>query len=224
MSLLAVQNVCDWCVLTSRTCRSCGGRLGIRDGYLSMIVGPVFAIYLWWDINFNYSPHAIKSVEPVWVLLVLALVGGARWALPYPLAWSWAKRARLNSLRTRQVNAMKMDMPTPSPMTVGTSDFNQGPCGSEKKNICQSTICQQWTSGAQLTRNANAGPRDGFQGDGRLESRPAAALVVAFCRRGANGVAVKVLTRLVVEAKFAQLQSCPNRSRWARIYTEQEKH
>ena len=169
MSLLAVQNVCDWCVLTSRTCRSCGGRLGIRDGYLSMIVGPVFAIYLWWDINFNYSPHAIKSVEPVWVLLVLALVGGARWALPYPLAWSWAKRARLNSLRTRQVNAMKMDMPTPSPMTVGTSDFNQGPCGSEKKTfanqqfVCNGQVARNWPGMQMLVREMDSKVMDGWK-------------------------------------------------------------
>lgn len=61
----------------------------------------------------------------------------------------------------------------------------------------------------QLTWEAKAGLRNGFERDGRTECRPATTFMSgALVRQGADGVAVVVLTRLIVEAIFAQLQSC----------------
>jgi hypothetical protein len=61
----------------------------------------------------------------------------------------------------------------------------------------------------KLTWEAKAGLRNGFKRDGRTECRPATTFVSgALVRQGADRVSVKVLTRLVVQAIFAQLQSC----------------
>jgi hypothetical protein len=61
----------------------------------------------------------------------------------------------------------------------------------------------------KLTWEAKAGLRNGFKRDGRTECRPATTFVSgALVGQGADRVSVKVLTRLVVQAIFAQLQSC----------------
>ena len=48
-----------------------------------------------------------------------------------PYARACENLARLKSLRTRHVSAVKMERPTPTPIKVGTSDFRSGPSGSE---------------------------------------------------------------------------------------------
>ena len=80
----------------------------------------------------------------------------------------------------------------------------------------------------KLTWEAKAGLRNGFKRDGRTECRPATTFVSgALVRQGADRVSVKVLTRLVVQAIFAQLQSCqPMRVQvytWKKIQEEENK-